>query len=147
MKEGVPTKSHSGELDRLLKVAKAQRGVNICILLSILCYAVLFIGAGTAPEAGAGPPAASTAVLAVAGLAGVLVVAVLQIIYVYRLAASLGSGVPIVWVLGIVFLSCIGLILLLVLSSKATKQLREAGFQVGLLGGNPKDVEARMGRA
>jgi len=75
---------------------------------------------------------------------GVLAVAIFQVIYVYRLASSLETGIPILWVLGILCLSCIGLLLLLVLSSKATKQLREAGFKVGLLGGNPKDVERRM---
>jgi hypothetical protein len=41
----------------------------------------------------------------------------------------------------VVFLGCIGLILLLVLSSQATKELRKAGIKVGLLGANPEDVE------
>ena len=63
--------------------------------------------------------------------------------YVYRLAAALGHT-AIVWVLGVVFLSCIGLLLLLILSSKATKELRNAGFKVGLLGANPKDIEQKM---
>jgi hypothetical protein len=84
------------------------------------------------------------ALISIVSVIGVLAVAIFQVIYVYRLASSLEKGIPILWVLGILFLSCIGLILLLVLSSKATKQLREAGFKVGLLGGNPKDVERRM---
>jgi hypothetical protein len=146
MREGVVTSSRSGELARLLKVAKAQRGVNLCLLLSLVCYVLIFAGAGFTAERGAGANSAGggAALISIAGSLGILVVAVFQVIYVYRLASSLGTGVPILWVLGILFLSCIGLILLLVLSSKATKQLRDAGFKVGLLGGNPADVERRM---
>jgi hypothetical protein len=38
------------------------------------------------------------------------------------------------------------LILLLILSSKATKEIKASGFKVGLLGGNPKEIEQAMGR-
>ena len=84
------------------------------------------------------------ALVSIVSLIGLLAVVIFQVIYVYRLASSLETGIPILWVLGILCLSCIGLLLLLVLSSKATKQLREAGFKVGLLGAIPKDVEHRM---
>jgi hypothetical protein len=82
--------------------------------------------------------------ISLAGLAGVLVVLCLQMVHVYRLASALEMGVPLLWVIGVILLSCIGLILLLILSSKATKTLRNAGFRVGLLGANPRQIEQQM---
>ena len=142
MRESVHAKSPSYELERLLRVAKAQRGVNMCILILIVCYAVgIASGALDAANRRANPPGGL-----VAGIVGLVILGVyiLQVIYVYRLASALESGVPILWVLGILCLSCIGLLLLLYLSHKATQELRAAGFKVGLLGGNPKDVERKM---
>jgi hypothetical protein len=132
----------SKELRRLLQIAKGQRGVNMVILLSFLGYGLLLLGGVSAP---AGRTAAANQVPLLALVACILVLAavVLEILYVYRLAAALGHT-AIVWVLGVVFLGCIGLLLLLILSSKATKELRGAGFRVGLLGCNPKDIEQRM---
>jgi len=149
VQEGVVTGNSSAELQRLLQIAKAQRGVNVLIVIMLLCLAVVMaagaVTGGTAARAG-GPPAAGVTILSgIFGLA-YLVVWVMQIIYVYRLAAALKCGSPILWLLGVMCLSCIGLILLLILSSKATKELRAAGFKVGLLGGNPRDVEAAMNR-
>ena len=144
MREGVVTNTREAGLARLLKVAKAQRGVNLCLLVSLACYALIFASAGSAAGRGPNAPTGPTAFVSIVSLIGLLAVIIFQVIYVYRLASSLETGIPILWVLGILCLSCIGLILLLVLSSKATKQLREAGFKVGLLGGNPKDVERRM---
>lgn len=144
LREVVAAFGRGGDWARLLRVAKAQRGVNLCILLAFACYALLIFG-GAAGEAAGRPPNAMALVPLVAFL-GLLVVLVFQVIYVYRLASSLEVGVPIIWVLGVLFLSCIGLLLLLVLSSKATKQLRDAGFKVGLLGANPKDIEQRLSR-
>jgi hypothetical protein len=142
MQEGVAGGDKAAELARLLKIAQAQRGVNMAILLTFGSYAVLLLGGFMAPAGRAGATPAF-ALLPLAGLLGLLTALVLQIIYVYRLASSL-QHTAILWVLGVIFLSCIGLILLLILSSKATKELRKAGFKVGLLGGNPKEIKQRM---
>jgi hypothetical protein len=114
--------------------------------LAVASYALLMFGGLMVPATATGGPGPNpaAALLPMAGLLGLLVVLVLQLLYVYRLAAALEVGLPILWVLGVVLLSCIGLVLLLILSSKATKELRKAGFRVGLLGGNPKEIEKQM---
>ncbi len=142
LREGVKVGSRSEDLARLLKIAKGQRGVNMAILLTFAGYAFLVLGGAFAPTAGRGAPSAM-GVLPLIGLLGVLAAVVLQVMYVYRLASAL-EHIAILWVLGVVFLSCIGLILLLILSSQATKELRSAGFKVGLLGANPKQIEQAM---
>lgn len=139
LQEGVAG-HRSVELERLLKIAKAQRGVNITILSMLALYAMIFVSAGM----GKTSPQIAGWLMMAAGV-GVIAMVVLQVLYVYRLASSLGS-LAILWVLGVLFLGCIGLLLLLYLSSKATRELRAAGFKVGLLGGNPADVEAAMAR-
>lgn len=147
IQEGVPTGDRAAQLARLLKIAKAQRGVNMGILLLFLCYGVIFFvtfaGIAANPNSAGSPPGAMAILTMIAGL-GVLAVGLLQILYVYRLASALEVGLPILWVLGVIFLSCIGVILLLILSSKATKQIKAGGFKVGLLGGNPKEIERAM---
>ncbi len=142
LREGVTVAHRAGDLARLLKIAKGQRGVNMAILLTFAGYAVLMFGEFMASAAGA-RALSSASVVPLIGLVGILAAIVLQVLYVYRLASSL-DHIAILWVLGVVFLSCIGLILLLVLSSQATKELRRAGFKVGLLGGNPKEIERAM---
>jgi hypothetical protein len=148
IQEGVPTGDRAAQLARLLKIAKAQRGVNMGILLLVLCYGVVFFvtfaGAAASSNSAGGAPAGAMAVLIILAGVGVLAVSLLQILYVYRLASALEVGLPILWVLGVLFLGCIGLILLLILSSKATKQIKAGGFKVGLLGGNPKEIAAAM---
>ncbi len=142
LREGVALASRAGDMARLMKIAKGQRGVNMAILLTFASYAVLVLGGGFARSPGPGA-SSEMGVLPIIGLLGVLAAVVLQVMYVYRLASALGH-IAILWVLGVVFLSCIGLILLLVLSSQATKELRSAGFKVGLLGANPKQFQQAL---
>jgi len=146
IQEGVATGDGAAQLERLLKIAKAQRGVNIGILLIFLCYALILFGGFITPAGTGGASGVAVAIVPLAAMVALLGVMIFQIIYVYRLAAALQSGLPILWVLGVFFLSCIGLILLLVLSSKATKEIKAGGFKVGLLGGNPKEIEQAMAR-
>ena len=146
IQEGVTTGDRAAQLERLLKIAKAQRGVNIGILLIFLCYALILFGGFITPVGTGGAPSTAIAIVPLVAMVTLLGVMIFQIIYVYRLAAALQSGLPILWVLGVFFLSCIGLILLLVLSSKATKEIKAGGFKVGLLGGNPKEIEQAMAR-
>ena len=53
---------------------------------------------------------------------------------VYRLAAALGSRVAILWAIGGFLPNLIGLVVILVLSARATKRLRAVGLKVGFLG-------------
>ena len=150
IQEGVATGDRAAQLDRLLKIAKAQRGVNIGILLIFLCYALIIfggvLGGAAASSTNSGSAPGALAIVPLVALVGLLAVMIFQIIYVYRLASALQCGLPVLWVLGVFFLSCIGLILLLILSSKATKEIKAGGFKVGLLGGNPQEIEQAMAR-
>jgi hypothetical protein len=144
MQEGVAPGGAREDLVRLLKIAKAQRGVNLAILLTFAGYGLLILGpfAARAGQGGAGA-ASALAMLSLVGLLVILTAVVFQVIHVYRLAGALDHN-AILWVLGVIFLGCIGLLLLLTLSSKATKELRNAGFKVGLLGGKPKEIEQKL---
>jgi hypothetical protein len=132
MREGVSTNSGQAAREQLVAIARAQRGVNWCVLLVLLGYGSLFALQGAGVES----------VILAAPILVLLAAAILQIIYVYRLASALQVGLPILWVVAVFFLGCIGLLLLLILSSRASKRLRAAGLRVGLLGVAPRDLEA-----
>lgn len=57
--------------------------------------------------------------------------------YTYRIAKELGSPVPWLWA-PFVLIPLINLLVLIVLSSRATKILREHGHKVGLMGADLK---------
>jgi hypothetical membrane protein len=60
---------------------------------------------------------------------------VLALVGLFRLASGLGYSTPIRVLLAVcMFLPLVNLITLLVLSSKATRALRDAGYKVGLMG-------------
>jgi hypothetical protein len=136
----------SVHLPHLLKIAEAQRALNLCLLISIASYALVVASGGSAEHAHPRnqPPDGPMVPGSFVGLVALLAVTVFQIIFVYRLASALGSDYPILWVLGINCLSCVGLIFLLILSGMATRQLRSAGIKVGLLGANPKEIQRLM---
>ena len=126
-----PPESSSIQLsgrERLLRIAKAQRQVNFAALLYLLNTPVLMainaIGNGT-PWA---PFLFGLIILFVFGFGAVSV---------YKLAAIYrGNLVAVVYALGLL-VPVLGLLLLLTISGKATKELRAAGIKVGLLGANP----------
>jgi len=99
-----------------LKIAKAQKGVLWCILGNFVCIFIPFVFIVALP---------------------------FQIYYIYKLASSLKAGTPVLWVLGM-FVPLLSLILLLILSSRATAALRAAGFKVGLMGARTKEIETRI---
>ena len=70
-------------------------------------------------------------------IAGLLAIAslVLSLMGILRISSGLGygTGTKVVLVI-LMFVPLVGLITLLVLNSKATNRLREAGYKVGLLG-------------
>ena len=117
--------------ERLRRIAIAQRQVNVAVLLYL---ALLPLSFGLGTVAGGAPWG---------GLAlGIyaLVVVGLGIVSVYKLAAIFrGSVVAILYVIGLL-VPLLGLLLLLSISGKATKELRAAGIKVGLLGANPSDI-------
>ena len=70
----------------------------------------------------------------IAGLVGIVAI-VMSFIGMFRLAGGLGySTAAKILLVVLLVVPLVGLITLLVLNSRATKALREAGYKVGLLG-------------
>lgn len=67
-------------------------------------------------------------------LAAVVAVRLVMAVAVYRVAAALGSNVPVLWAIGGFLPNFIGLVVLLVLNSKATTFLKRAGQKPGFMG-------------
>jgi hypothetical protein len=108
--------------DRLLGIAKAQRGLMLCILGYLVSLLLLFaLGQMESP------------LIAVPGLlllASSLGGLVFLIMLTYRL-----SGTVLAIVVGLCFLiPLVGLLLMVLMSGKASRILKKAGFKIGLLG-------------
>ncbi len=67
-----------------------------------------------------------------------LAVLIFMIVSVIRLAKSLQQSTVLYAIL--MFVPCVSLIALLVISGKATTQLQQAGVKVGLLGADPNSI-------
>ena len=114
------TKGKKGAKRAYLKsVAVSQKGVLISLLLQILCNIALYMSNGQ---------------MKIAAAIALLVVALVGTVFTFMLAIkvyNVGLGV----LLGILTLvPFISLIVLLVVSGKATKILRESGHEVGFMG-------------
>jgi len=110
----------SYSLKEILEIAKAQKGVLWCIVANFL---FLFFSLKI-PYIG-------------------LVVLPFQIYYIYKLATVLLAEWPGLWVVGM-FIPVLNLILLLILSGRATKAIRGHGFKIGLMGANIEEIENRI---
>jgi hypothetical protein len=90
-----------------------------------------------------GGAAADATALAILGL--LLVVAALAAsvacaVFTYQLTSELGDPVPWLWALAI-FVPCVSIVVLLVLSSRAQAWCKERGIKVGLLGPTKESIE------
>lgn len=124
-------------LDQAEAIAKQYRRlvtlVGLQLLLGCLIRVPVAAAAGAEPSLGAS--------LFLLGLALVYLVIVVALVgSAYRLASHLGEGVPVLWAAAM-FLPCINIIVLLVLSSKAQAWCRQYGIQVGLLGPTKQSIE------
>ena len=109
----------SGSREDLLKVAKYQKGILVCILVYILAVVGQF----------ALPPQ----IRPVVGL-GVLVVGLIAAVFTILLAMKT-HGTILGIILGILCLvPILGLLILLLVNQKATTVLQSNGIKVGLLG-------------
>ncbi|MEM7783720.1 MAG: hypothetical protein AAF939_10405 [Planctomycetota bacterium] len=111
----------SGKREDVLKVAKYQKGILICILINFIVFVSNFVL----------PPMISQFL----GLI-LLATGVVSAVFVFSLAIKTsGTGLGIF--LGLLSLiPLIGLLVLLMVNGNATKILKENGIQVGLLGAN-----------
>lgn len=78
-------------------------------------------------------------------LAGVILVALLCLLVAiavtaYKLSDHLGESVPLLWAIAM-FLPCINIIVLLILSSKAQTWCARYGLKVGFFGPTPESIE------
>jgi hypothetical protein len=82
----------------------------------------------------------NTSIMAVVcvALALALALTVFMIVSVVRLAGVLGLS-PVLYVI-CMFVPCLSLIVLLVLSGMATARLQQSGVKVGLLGADPNSI-------
>jgi hypothetical protein len=109
----------SGKREDVLAVAKAQRAILICILV----YFVALIAQFALP--------ANLRIIVALSVLGVGIVAT---VFVFMLATRVyGTGLGIVFAI-LTFVPCVGLLMLLVINSKATNILRANGYTVGFLG-------------
>lgn len=100
----------------LNRIASGQR---------LMIYSVLVSMAGMALRTTLGPPAAVIS----------LVATVVAIVAAARLSAALGSGIAMrVFYSLAMIIPVVNLIVMLLLSGRATKALRAGGYEVGLLG-------------
>ncbi len=117
--------------NRLQKIASAQRQVNYAVLLYLGFMPLNIVLSDLAAQF----PLA-VIILPVS----ILIVFLFGIISVYRLAAIFrGPIVAVFYVLGFL-VPLLGLLLLVSISGKATKELRKNGIKVGLLGANPNTI-------
>lgn len=109
----------SGNRAHLRNIAKYQKGILTCILIYLISVIANF---------------AVPAELRIFMILGGAAVSIASAVFVFLLAVAL-YGTALGIVLGILTLiPCIGLIVLLIVNGKATAQLKENGYRVGLMG-------------
>jgi hypothetical protein len=117
------------DLDRLRKIATYQRIINVAILADFVAMSAL--GAVQLP----------LALQLVVRVAVFAVVGVGSLVAEFLLVSVLHSTLVAILCAPLMFVPCLNLIVLLVFNQQATSCLRDAGFKVGLLGGNPDDIK------
>lgn len=105
---------------------------------------VLLVGAqlllGFLQNALVAVPNQGAAVILVIMLILLIVVAVLLVTTAYHLSKNMGESVPILWAIAM-FVPCVNIIVLLILSSKAQSWCRRYGIRVGFLGPSKESIE------
>jgi hypothetical protein len=126
-------------LDTAEAIAKLYRRLVLLVGLQIL----LGFFAQTLPAMG---NSAVTGLLAIVVLIALLCTLAMLAVTAYKLTEHLGAGTPILWAIAM-FLPCINIITLLVLSSKAQTWCRQYGIKVGFLGPTTESIEEVRRRA
>jgi hypothetical protein len=73
-------------------------------------------------------------------LVGVFILSVALAVTAYQLVQCMGEGVPLVWAIAM-FVPCVSIIMLLVLSGRAQTWCRRVGVKVGFLGPTRESIE------
>ncbi|BCM92087.1 hypothetical protein IAD21_03966 [Abditibacteriota bacterium] len=121
----------SSEID-LPTLAKAQKWVLWGVLANITTVLMTLATQSVAANASQTPNAPLLLITFIR-----LIIAIGVALAIWNLARTLKYRVP--WLPAILsFFPLVGLVVLLVLNSRATTKLKEGGYQVGLLGAKPK---------
>lgn len=115
--------------EQTIDVARLARSYRQLVLWVGAQLLLVILGAGLA---GVEDPM-TAALLATARFFALLVTAIAIAICAYRTATALRLAVPILWGLAMI-IPLVNLIMILVLSSRATKACRAIGVEVGFLG-------------
>jgi uncharacterized protein DUF4339 len=102
----------------------------------LLGFFFQFLAAGVSSVA----PRIAASLISSATLLVLLGVLAALAVTAYKLAPYLGAGVPLLWAIAM-FLPCINILTLLVLSSKAQSWCRRYGIKVGFLGPTKESIE------
>lgn len=114
----------SGRHEDLKRVASAQKAIIICVQLYLLAIAVwVFVGKYPMPLAVRVAVAVGMAALAI----GSMVLVVILCMRVYGISVGIFLGI-------LTMVPCLGLFILLMASTKATRVLRDNGYTVGFTG-------------
>jgi hypothetical protein len=116
------------------KIAKLYRR------LVLLVGSQLLLGYFVLLPSGVGEPSTVGSLVALVGTLALLGITVAMVATTYRLAGQLEAGVPALWAAGM-FLGCISIIVLLVLSHKAQVWCRQHGIKVGFFGPTKASIE------
>jgi hypothetical protein len=125
--------------DRLAPLAEAETTARLYRRLVLLVGFQILLGLVQAPlQAVAAQQGALAGVLVILiALMGLLVAISIT---AYNLSRHLGEGLPLLWAIAM-FLPCINILVLLVLSSKAQAWCQRYGLKVGFLGPTKESIE------
>ncbi|MFZ5829941.1 MAG: hypothetical protein ACOY3P_07625 [Planctomycetota bacterium] len=119
-------------VERLRNIALYQKAIVFCVLAEIVLYVALFM----LPAIQTSGPGSSIFVGLVAILVVLLsiLVVVAAVVFVALLATQLYNLAVGIICAVLTVVPCVGLLVLLILSQKATNVLKQHGYSVGLLG-------------
>lgn len=115
--------------DYLLKIVKLQRSllwlIFILLMGSVAFVWVAFLGGSSIPD-----------IVAILMLLALAVVQLYAVVQTFRLTIAMRANLayPIIMLLGGFIIPLLGLIMLLIISDKASKELKRAGLKVGFMG-------------
>jgi hypothetical protein len=129
-----PVSAAPGRAGGLAIVQNAETIARLYRRLVLLVGLQILLSMLRVPLALASPAVAALVILAL--LASTIAI----VVTAYQLADQMGTGSPVLWALAM-FLPCVNIISLLVLSSKAQTWCRQYDIKVGLLGPTRESIE------
>ena len=128
------------------QVAKYQKYILYCFLANILLNILYYWSSFAMPaEIDAENPSHVALMMGHGAVMIVqVVILVVTMILTFRLAKALKSAYPILWSLGLLLgfvIPLISLLLLVILIVKASNVIKAAGYKVGIMGANLKEIQ------